>query len=288
MGKGIVYLNGDYLPADQARVSVFDHGFLYGDGCFETIIFRNGKPFRLEAHIDRLFRTTHVLGMTVPMARQELGAALLETVKQNGFTDAYSRITVSRGEGYSSSDPRLCDTPTLVMFAYDLEGHPAERFAGKGPGLRSIIVSTRRTPPICLDARVKVNNYLNMILARMEAIAAGMDEAIMLDIDNFVSECPSRNVFTVHRNRISTPPDHNVLNGITRDVVIELAEKNGWFPTKRHLTAYDLYTADEVLVCSTGGGIKPVIEIDGRKIGSGTVGPCTRKLMDQYEKLLVS
>jgi branched-chain amino acid aminotransferase len=288
MSGRIVFLNGDYLPAEQARVSVFDHGFLYGDGCFETIIIRRGRPFRLDAHIDRLFRTTHVLGMTVPVSRADLAAALLETVKRNGFSDAYSRITVSRGEGYSSSDPRLCKTPTLVIFAYDLESHPAEIFGGKGPGLRCVIVSTRRIPPICLDARVKATNYLNMILARMEAIAAGMDEAIMLDIENFVAECPSRNVFAIHQNVLSTPPDHNVLNGVTRDVVVELAEKNGWVPVKRPLTAYDLYTADEVLVCSTGGGIKPVIEIDGRKIGSGTVGPCTRKLMDQYEELLVS
>lgn len=288
MEEAIVYLDGEFLPAHRARVSVFDHSFLYGDGCFETIIVRNGKPFRLKDHIDRLFRTTHVLGIRVPLSRSELSNALLETVKRNRLANAYTRITLSRGEGYSSSDPRLTEKPTLVIFAYDLEGHPAERFGGKGPGLRCIIASTRRVPPVCLDARIKANNYLNMIMARMEAIAAGADEAIMLDINNFVAECPSRNIFTVSGKQIETPCDHNVLNGITRDVIIELAEKNGWRARKRDLTAYDLYNADEIMACSTGGGIKPIVSVDGRQIGNGQLGPLTRALIEQYEQLLVS
>ena len=284
----IVYLNGKFVPASEAKVSVFDHSFLYGDGCFETIIVRNGKPFRLSEHIDRLVRTTRVLGIRIPLSRDELRNSLLELVKRNDLANAYTRITLTRGEGYSSSDPRLCETPTLVMFAYDLENHPAEKFGGKGAGLRCMIVSTRRIPPVCLDARIKANNYVNMILARMEAIAANVDEAIMLDTSNFVAECPTRNIFIVRKKELETPNDHNVLNGITRDVVIELSQKNGWPTRKRDLTAYDLYNADEVLACSTGGGIKPIVEIDGRKIGDGQVGPVTRKLVEQYEYLLVN
>ncbi|PWT83414.1 MAG: branched-chain amino acid aminotransferase [Acidobacteria bacterium] len=286
--ESIVYLNGRFVPASEAKVSVFDHSFLYGDGCFETIIVRNGKPFRLLEHIDRLVRTTRVLGIRIPLSPDDLHNVLLEMVKRNSLTNAYARITLTRGEGYSSSDPRLCEKPTLVMFAYDLENHPAEKYGGKGPGLRCMIVSTRRIPPVCLDARIKANNYINMILARMEAIAASVDEAIMLDINNFISECPSRNIFTVRNNELETPNDHNVLNGITRDVIIELAHKNGWPVRKRDLTAYDLYNSDEVLACSTGGGIKPIVEVDGREISDGQVGPVTRKLMQQYEEMLVS
>ena len=254
--EGIVYLNGKFVPASEAKVSVFDHSFLYGDGCFETIIVRNGKPFRLSDHLDRLVRTTRVLGIRIPISRDDLRNAFLELIRRNKLADAYARITLTRGEGYSSSDPRLCEIPTLVMFAYDLENHPAEKYGGKGPGLRCMIVSTRRIPPVCLDARIKANNYINMILARMEAIAANVDEAIMLDINNFVSECPSRNIFTVRNTELETPHDHNVLNGITRELIIELAHKNGWPVRKRDLTAYDLYNSDEVLACSTGGGIQ--------------------------------
>ena len=194
--QSIVYLNGQFVPASEAKVSVFDHGFLYGDGCFETIIVRNGKPFRLADHLNRLVRTTRVFGIRIPLSLENVHGAFFEVIKRNKLTDAYARITLTRGEGYSSSDPRLCETPTFVIFAYDLQGHPTEKFAGKGLGLRCMIVSTRRIPPVCLDARIKANNYINMILARMEAIAANVDEAIMLDINNFVSECPSRNIFT--------------------------------------------------------------------------------------------
>lgn len=149
-----------------------------------------------------------------------------------------------------------------------------------------MIVSTRRIPPVCLDARIKTNNYINMILARMEAIAANVDEAIMLDTNNFVSECPSRNIFLVRNRLWETPNDQNVLNGITRDVIIELAHKKTWPVHKQNLTAYDLYNSDEVLACSTGGGIQPIVEIDGRKIGDGQVGPVTSMLMQQYEEML--
>lgn len=285
-GQSIVYLNGVFVPASEAKISVFDHGFLYGDGCFETIIVRNGKPFRLIDHLYRLVRTTRVLGIGIPLPLDNVQNAFLEMIRRNKLTDAYARITLTRGEGYSSSDPRLCEKPTLVMFAYDLESHPAEKYGGKGSGLRCMIVSTRRIPPVCLDARIKANNYINMILARMEAIAANVDEAIMLDINNFVSECPSRNIFTVRNKELETPKDHSVLNGITRDAIIELARKNTWPVRKRDLTTYDLYNSDEVLACSTGGGIKPIVEIDGRKIGDGQAGPVTRKLMQQYEEML--
>jgi branched-chain amino acid aminotransferase len=288
MNHSTVYLNGAFVSADQARVSVFDHSFLYGDGCFETIIVRNGNPFRLAEHIARLWRTTHVLGIRMPVGQEELQSALLETVHRNGLRDAYTRITVSRGEGYASSDPRLTDRPTLVIFAYDLESHPAERFGGKGAGLRCAIVSTRRIPPVCLDARIKANNYLNMILARMEAIAANVDEAIMLDVNDFVAECPSRNIFVVRGGTLATPRDHNVLNGITRQTVIDIAEVQGWPMRKEDLTAYDLYNADEVFACSTGGGIKPIVEVDGRSIANGEVGRVTRFMVEQYETMLTS
>lgn len=286
--EAIVYLNGEYLPASQAKVSVFDHSFLYGDGCFETIIVRQGRPFRLDEHITRLFRSATVLRIRIPLAPEALAAAVLETVRRNGFQDAYTRITLSRGEGYASADPRLAEKATLVIIAYDLGGHPAERFTSKGPGMRCIIASTRRTPPVCVEPRLKANNYLNQIFARMEAVAAGVDDAIMLDIANFVTETPSRNIFVVRDGKLLTPRAHNVLNGITREVVMDLAQKNGWPVAEADLTAYDLYTADEVLTTSTAGGIKAIVEVDGRPIGNGQKGPITRALGEQYEAMLVS
>lgn len=286
--ESIVYLNGEFVQASRAKVSVFDHGFLYGDGCFETVIVRNGKPFRLDDHLERLVCTARVLGIRIPLSLDDVRHAFMGVITRNHLSDAYARTTLTRGEGYSSADPRVCERPTFVIFAYDRENHPTEKYGHKGSGLRCMIVSTRRIPPICLDARLKTNNYVNIILARMQAIAANVDEAIMLDINDFVSECPSRNIFTVRKNALETPKDHSALNGITRQVIIELAFKNNWSVRKRDLTAYDLYNSDEVLACSTGGGIKPIVEIDGRQIGSGQVGPITHILMQQYEEMLTN
>lgn len=284
----IVYLNGEYVPASQAKVSIFDHSFLYGDGCFETIIVRRNRPFRLEDHVARLFRSAHVLAIRVPLTAEELRSAVLETVRRNGLEDSYTRITLSRGAGYASSDPRLAEQPTLVIIAYELAGHPAERFTSKGPGLRCVIASTRRTPPVCLDARIKANNYLNQILARMEAINAGVDDVIMLDIQNFVAELPSRNIFVARGGEVATPRAHNVLNGITREVVMDLARRHGWPVEERDLAPYDLYIADEVFTTSTAGGVKAIVEIDGRRIGDGRSGPIARTLGEQYEALLLA
>lgn len=282
----VVYLDGEFVPASQAKVSVFDHSFLYGDGCFETLVVRRGKPFRLAEHADRLFRSARVLKISVPLAAEELRAVVLQTVQRNALEDAYVRITLSRGVGYAAFDPRLCDRSTLVIFATDLQNHPAGRLFGRGVGLRCIIASTRRTQPVSLDSRIKANNYLNQILARMEAIAAGVDEAIMLDFQNFVAEATGRNIFAVRGARLYTPRGHSILNGITREVAMELARRNGWSIEECDLTPYDLYTADEVFTTSTAGGVKPVTEIDGRPIGDGTPGPFAQRLMDQYEALV--
>lgn len=284
--KGVVYLNGEYVPTDQAAVSVLDHGFLYGDGVFESLVVVGGRVFRLDDHLERLYRSAATVKLALPLAREELRQAVLETVRRNGSHDGYLRVIVSRGPGYPVLDPRAAEAPTIVVLPHGPEWPAAVRGSYRPEGMRLHIASVRKTPSICVEAQVKSLNYLNQILARMEAVEAGADEAILLDIHDFVAEGPGENVFAVHSGRLVTPPVQNILAGITRATLIELASELGHEAVERPMTPYDLYTADEVFLTSTFGGVLPVAEIGGRRIGGEQPGPLTRALRERYDRFV--
>jgi branched-chain amino acid aminotransferase len=282
----VCYLDGEFVPAAEARVSVFDHSFLYGDGCFETVLCRHGRPFELDAHLDRLWASCAYLRIEPPVARAEIAARIAELLERAGLSTGWVRVVVSRGEGYPVSDPRRAEWPTLVI---SVQEEPSVR---RDPelGITLTIASTRRIPPVCLDPRVKSNNYLNHIVAKWEAIAAGTDDALLLDVDGNVAELGSANVFAVAGTTLATPLPRNILAGITRAAVLRLAREGGLadgiVAAERDLAPYDLYTADEVFVVGTGAGVVCVREIDGRTIGAGRIGPVTERARAAYEALV--
>jgi branched-chain amino acid aminotransferase len=282
----VCYVDGEFVPSAEARVSVFDHSFLYGDGCFETILCRHGCPFELSAHLDRLWASCAYLRIRPPETRAVIAARIGELLELAGLADGWVRVVVSRGEGYPASDPRHAERPYLVI---SVQGEPSTR---RDPtlGITLTIASTRRIPPVCLDPRVKANNYLNHIVAKWEAIAAGADEALLLDVDGNVAELGSANVFAVRGTTLATPPPQNILAGITRATVLRLAGEGVLgaevVAVERHLAPYDLYTADEVFVVGTGAGVMGVREIDGRTVGAGRIGPVTERVRTAYETLV--
>lgn len=278
----VVYLNGAFVPPAEATVSVFDHGFLYGDGIFESLVSVNGRIFRLDDHLARLYASATALKLRVPLGREELAEAVKETLRRNDLRDAYVRIMVSRGPGFPVLDPRASTAPTLVIRAHARSDAGAVGTTYRDDGLRLKIVSVRKTPPVSIPSQAKTLNYINNILARMEAVDAGADEALMLDIHGFVAEAPGMNVFAVSDGRLRTPPTLNVLPGITRRSVIDLARADGYDVSEQAMTSYDLYTADEAFVCSTYGGIQAVAEVDGRKLAAGVPGPVTTAMRTAY------
>ncbi len=283
----IIYLNGNFVSEEEAKISPFDHGFLYGDGVFESMVVTNGLVFKLDQHLKRLYDSLTVLKIKIPFSKDELKKLVLETLRRNNLRDGYVRLVVSRGVGYPALDPRACEKPTIVIIP-STKTFP-QSFRGSYSDIidKVVTVSTRKIPSVCIEARVKSLNYLNNILARIEALEAGANEAIMLDLHGFVTEGPGENVFIVKLGCLYTPPTHNILNGITRQTVLELAKNMGIKAYEQNLTRYDLYTADEAFFTSTFGGIKPIREIDGRKIGLKVPGPITEKLKKAYESLLL-
>lgn len=279
----VLYLNGDFVPQEQARISVFDHAVLYGDGVYDTICAWNGYLFRLDEHIDRLFRSMHTVKLECPVDKTELREIVIEAVRRNGLTNAYIKIVVTRGVSEEPLlDPRGCKTSLIVFvrpFLWLIKPEKLEK------GTRTKIVSVRRIPAVCLEPKVKSLNYQNQAMAKIEALEAGVDEAIMLDLNGYVSEGPTYNLFLVSQNALYTPPE-NILLGITRDTVFELCEREGWPASEKWLTAYDLYNADELFFCSTAGGIIPITEVDGRRIGDGKPGPITQRLIKLYFEML--
>ncbi len=280
--EGVVYLNGEYLPAKDAMISVYDHGFLYGDGIFESMVAAGESVFRLEQHIDRFYRSAAALRLHVPVTKTELANAVRETVRRNNLPLSYIRVVLSRGPGYPSLDPRVSQQPTLVILV-----HPRtipERDEGDGTeqtevrAITVILASVRRIPSEAIDARIKACNYINHILARFEAIDAGADDAILLDTHGYVAEATAANVFAVYSENILTPPLGNILEGITRATVMDIARELKYTVLERHLTPYDLFVADEVFLTSTFGGVIPVGKVAGRTIGNGNPGPITLRL----------
>lgn len=276
----IIYLDGRYVPEEEAKVSVFDHGLLYGDGVFEGIRAYNGRVFRLDEHLARLYDSAKTIDLAVPITREEMAEAIKETLRKNNLTDAYIRPIVTRGKGDLGLDPRKCPKPTVIIIAVTWGAMYGDLYE---KGLQAVCVSVRRTPPESMPPNVKSLNYLNNILAKIEANYRGVDEAIFFDIHGNVSEGSGDNIFVVKNGVIITPPTLNNLRGVTRQVVLELAASMGLTLLERNLGYFDLYAADEVFVTGTAAEVGPIREIDGRVIGNGKPGPITRQLMAAYK-----
>ncbi|KUJ92648.1 MAG: Putative branched-chain-amino-acid aminotransferase [Archaeoglobus fulgidus] len=280
-----VYMDGEFVPENEAKVSIFDHGFLYGDGVFEGIRAYNGRVFRLKEHIDRLYDSAKAIDLEIPITKEEFMEIILETLRKNNLRDAYIRPIVTRGIGDLGLDPRKCQKPSIIVITKPwgkLYGDLYEK------GLTAITVAVRRNSFDALPPNIKSLNYLNNILAKIEANAKGGDEAIFLDRNGYVSEGSGDNIFVVKNGAITTPPTINNLRGITREAVIEIINRLGIPFKETNIGLYDLYTADEVFVTGTAAEIAPIVVIDGRKIGDGKPGEITRKLMEEFSKLTES
>jgi len=278
-----VYLNGEYLPQEAAKISVFDHGFLYGDGVFEGIRAYKGKVFKLNEHIQRLFNSAKAISLKIPLSQEKLKEKILEALRRNKLQDAYIRVVVSRGEGDLGLDPAKCLSPQLVIITDEISIYPEKLYE---KGLEVVTSSIRRNNPSALDPRIKSLNYLNNILAKLEATSKGAPEAIMLNEDGYVAECTGDNLFIVEKGVLVTPPIWvGILKGITRDVVIELAKKEGIPVEEKVFTLFSVYTSDECFLTGTAAEVIPVTRVDGRVIGNGKVGPITRMLITKFRKL---
>jgi branched-chain amino acid aminotransferase len=285
--ESYVYINGEFCPKAEARIPVFDRGFLYGDGVFEGIRVYNGRVFRLEQHLRRLYRGAKAILLDIPMTPQQLQGVVVETVRRSGLADAYIRLVISRGSGDLGLDPRNCHTPPTVVVIVDrLALYPKEVYE---TGLEVITCFTRRNLPAALNPEVKSLNYLNNILAKIEVAKAGAHEGLMLNHLGYVAEATGDNVFVCRGNSVLTPPVHTgILEGITREVVFELAAAVGVPLREEDLTLYQVYTADECFLSGTAAEIVPVATVDGRAIGDGRPGPITKRLMERFKEVTLT
>jgi branched-chain amino acid aminotransferase len=276
------YVNGRYVQKEESSISIYDHGFLYGDGIYEAIRAYNGIVFKLREHLDRLYESAKSIRISLPLEKDELERVVVEVLKKNQLRNGYIRIVVSRGAGRMGVDPRNCPKPTLVVMA-----EPREPLFGEEvKGISAVVCSLRRTPAWALDPRIKTLNYLNNILAKIEAIEAGVEEAIMLNEQGYVAETSTENVFVVKNGVIATPhPSVGVLKGITRDVVIGIVKELGYTLEERSITVHELYNADEVLATGTAAEIVPITKISGRVIGGGKIGPVFTKVRAKFRDL---
>ncbi len=278
-----VYLNGELVEKDQAKVSVFDHGYLYGDGVFEGIRAYDGVIFKLKEHLDRLYRSAHMIMLEIPLTKEEMQEAIVRTMKANNLRDAYIRVVVSRGEGDLGLDPRKCTNPNVVIITDKIVLYPKELYE---KGMEIITVPTRRNIPEAINPQIKSLNYLNNILAKIEAINSGYQEAIMLNHDGLVVECTGDNIFIIKEGILITPPAYlGALKGITRDTVIDLAGKRGIEVREEVVTRYDLYNSQECFLTGTAAEIVPIVKIDGRIIGDGKPGRITLELIKDFQAL---
>jgi branched-chain amino acid aminotransferase len=276
----IIYLDGAYLPREEAKVSVFDHGLLYGDGVFEGIRAYNGRIFRLDEHLDRLYDSARTIDLAIPITKAEMTEAICETLRRNNLRDAYIRPIVTRGIGDLGLDPRKCPVPTVIVIAVEWGAMYGDLYE---KGLTGVTVSIRRNPAEALPPNVKSLNYLNNILAKIEANCKGGDEAIFFDTNGYLSEGSGDNIYVVKNGVIVTPPTLNNLRGVTRLVVLECAAALGITVLERNMGYFDLYTADEVFVTGTAAEVAPIVTIDGRTIGTGRPGPVTRQLVSAFK-----
>lgn len=278
-----VYVSGKLVDKDQATVSVYDHGFLYGDGVFEGIRVYGGKVFLLSDHIERLYESARAIRLEIPMSKADLTAAVNSTVAANGLSEGYVRLVVSRGGGSLGLDPRKTADPQVIIIADTISLYPPEMYQ---QGLKLITASTLRNHPQALSARIKSLNYLNNILAKIEGTDAGCVEALMLNHKGEVAECTGDNIFIVQKGILKTPPvDAGILEGITRNAVIRLAREARIPVSETTLLRHDIYVADECFLTGTAAEVIPVTSLDGRSIGQGKPGPITKDLLERFKKL---
>ena len=279
-----IHIDGEWYDRDSAKVSVFDHGLLYGDGVFEGIRIYNRRVFRLDAHLERLYASALALALEIPLSRDAMRSAVCEAVRRNRREDGYIRLVVTRGAGDLGIDPRTCPRPSVIIIVTDIRVYPRELYAG---GIKVITSATRQVSHEAFDPRVKSLNYLKNILAKIDAQRAGAHEAIMLNASGFIAECTADNVFVVRRGRLLTPaPQDGALEGITRGAILELATEAGITAGETQLTRYDVYTADECFLSGTGAELMPVTEVDGRAIADRQLGPVTRQLSAAFQALV--
>jgi branched-chain amino acid aminotransferase len=278
-----IYIDGQFFPEEQAKISVFDHGLLYGDGVFEGIRFYNGRVFRMREHLDRLWDSARAIRLEVPLSRHEMEAALLETIRQNGFRDGYVRLIITRGIGNLGLSPDRCKRAGVIIIAAQISLYDESLYQR---GLEVVTCATRRVSPAALSPSIKSLNYLNNILAKIEATQAGAGEGLMLNEQGYIAECTGDNLFILKHGELFTPAIHaGALRGITRAVVFEIATEFGMKVNEPNLTRYDVYTADECFLTGTAAEIIPVVCLDDRPIGDGTPGPVTLRFIERFRDL---
>jgi branched-chain amino acid aminotransferase len=280
----IIFMNDRLVPEEEAKVSVFDHGLLYGDGVFEGLRSYSGRVFRLDAHLDRLWASARAIALEIPLAKDVVAQAVNDTLAANKLVDGYVRLLVTRGAGSLGLDPNRTKNPQVIVIADTISLYPREFYE---KGLRIVTAATQRVHSAALSPRIKSLNYLNNIMAKLEGLQAGCVEALMLNHKGEVAECTGDNVFVIRSGSLLTPPpDAGILEGITRGAVMDLAHAAGIACHEATLTRYDLYTADECFLTGTAAEVIPVVEIDGRKVGSGTPGPITARLTADFHTLV--
>lgn len=279
-----IYLNGRLVSKEQAVVSVFDHGFLYGDGIFEGIRIYDGVIFRLDEHLVRLYESAKSILLTIPLEYEEMADAIIETVRANQLESGYIRVVISRGDGDLGLDPRNCPRANVIVIADVVRLFPEEFYEN---GLRIVTVPTQRNSPASMNPQVKSLNYLNSVMVKLEAARAGALEALTVNSQGYVCEGSGDNVFIVKRGKVYTPPTYlGALDGITRHAIMDLCEEMGLPLTETPFTRHDVYVADECFLTGTAAEVIPVIEVDGREIGSGQPGPITQQLLSEFRKIV--
>jgi len=279
----VIYIDGKFYPKGEAKISVYDHGLLYGDGVFEGIRCYNGNVFRLKQHIDRLYDSAKGINLKIRASKEEMAKTVLKSLRKNGLKDAYVRLIVTRGVGDLGLDPNKCPNPTVICIAQQFAPLYGDLY---DKGIKIVTVGTRRIAWDALDVKAKTLNYLNNIMGKIQANLAGCDEALMLNTTGHVCEGTGDNFFIVKDSELSTPPTGaGVLVGITRGAIMELAKKVRIKVSEKNLTLFDVYTADEAFMTGTAAEVIPIIEADARRIGDGKPGAMTKKLMAEFKKI---
>lgn len=278
----LIYIDGEFLPKAEAKVSVFDHGLLYGDGVFEGIRSYNGRVFKLDEHLERLYDSAKSIMLQIPMPIETMKERVLETLRLNHLTEAYIRLVVTRGVGDLGLDPDKCPTPSIIIIADKIALYPPKFYE---EGLEIVTVSIRRNYAEAINPRIKSLNYLNNILAKIEGKQAGAEEVLMLNAEGYVVECSGDNIFWIKNEVLVTPPVHmGILEGVTRNSVIDLAREAGMRVEERVFTRHDLYIADEIFLTGTAAEVIPVVKVDQRVIGDGQPGKVTQKLIAAFRQ----
>ncbi|MGL4343682.1 MAG: branched-chain-amino-acid transaminase [Cellulosilyticaceae bacterium] len=278
----IIYLDGQFVPEEEAKISVFDHGVLYGDGVFEGIRAYNGRIFKCEEHIERLYAAAKAIMLEIPLTKEEMTEVLLETCRQNGIRNGYIRLVVTRGKGDLGLNPISCPKATVFCIAGNITLYPEEMYE---KGMPIVTAAQRRNKATIVDPQVKSLNYLNNILAKLEANRAGVPEALMLNHDGIVAECTGDNIFIIKKGVIYTPPIHlGILDGITRNTVVDLARGLGYEVRESEFTLFNVYNADECFLTGTAAEAIAVTNVDGRVIGNGVAGPMTKELLKAFKE----